>query len=276
MTVSELAMFRAWGADHRSWRPATGKAYAERLARADAWMREHRKVPLWRASTESLMAWLTSSQLAPSSRNGRLNALRAYFAWLQHEGRRKDDPTASLPTARQPRTVPKALTVAEVSTVLAAAGASHPQWRVAVSVLVFTGARASEACGLRWDDIQPGWVLLHGKGGHQRTVPVHPTLQVELDRWRDDCPSTLWVLPGNNGRWAYASLWYAVREVSEASGIPLHPHRLRSTFATALLDHGADVRTVQQLLGHSTIQTTSRYLAARDQLSTGAVGALPW
>lgn len=276
MTDSEIALFRAWGADWRSWRPATGKAYADRVRRADVWCRNERSVPLWRASTATIMDYLTSAPRAPSTRNGYLNAIRAYHAFIRHQGRRKDDPTAALPTARQPRTVPKALTEAEVAHVLAVAGAMWPQWRIAICLLVFTGARASEACRLRWDDVQPSWVTLQGKGGHQRTVPVHPTLAEELARWRPDCLSAVWVLPGHDGPWAYQSLWYAVRAVSEASGVGLHPHRIRATYATVLLDRGADVRTVQQLLGHSTVATTSRYLAARDQLSTVAVSGLPW
>lgn len=276
ISAGELAQFRTWGTDHRSWRPATSRAYAERITRADRWLREHRRVPLWRASTDSLMAYLTCRTLAPSTRNGYLNALRAYFCWLQHQQRRRDNPTDRLPTARQPRTVPRALTEGQVSTVLAGAGTTHPQWQIAVAILVFTGARASEACHLRWDDVQPGWMTLTGKGGHQRTVPVHPSLADALARWKPRCASPMWVLPGTSGPWAYASLWYAIREISEASGVDMHPHSLRATFATTLLDRGADVRTVQQLLGHASIGTTARYLAARDRLSTSAVGALPW
>lgn len=275
----DLQDFQRWGFDTRGWATSTRHDYTERLWRAHRWLTEHRNVPLPRASTDSLLEWLSSLPPTPATRNNGRDALAAYYAYLQDRGRRRDNPADSLPRLKEPRTVPRALESVEVRAVLNAAHDRSPKWVVAIKLLAYTGLRASEVCAVQWSELQPPWLTVtRGKGGNGRTVPLHPVLAGVLADWRTPCPSPVWVLPG---RWpdrplSYQGLYYGVRAIGEDAGLDLHPHLLRSSFATGLLDEGADVRTVSRLLGHATLATTSRYLASRDPLAAEAVERLPW
>lgn len=278
MKLHDLQDFRTWGADTRGWRPTTRHTYATKLVRADTWLLANRNVALPRASTDSLQAWLVTLPRTASTRNGHRNALAAYYAYLRDRRRRRDDPSIGLPRLREHRTVPRALTTAEVEHLLTIARAHSPKWGVALTMLAYTGVRASEACHVQWADLQGPWMTVTGKGGHQRTVPIHEDLRGALSVWRGQCDSPEWVLPGRwpGSRLTYQGLYYGFAAVADAAGLPAHPHLLRSTFATAMLDGGVDVRTVQRLLGHANLATTSRYLAARDALAVDAVSTLPW
>lgn len=279
MRTHDLADFRTWGYDTRGWAHSTRTDYTSRLLRAHRWLKANRTVPLPRASTDSLVAYLGSLPPSPSTRNGCRDALAAYYDHLKQQRRRRDNPATGLPRLREPRTVPRSLNERDVRLILDVAATRGAKWNLVLTLLLSTGLRASEACNLQWPDVQTPWLTVaNGKGGHQRMLPLPSTVAGVLDSWRDECPSPEWVLPG---RWpdrplSYQGLYYGVCKVGEAAGIDLHPHLCRSTYATSLLDAGADVRTVQGLLGHATLATTSRYLAARDSLAVEAVGRLPW
>ena len=268
----DTAAFELWGADQHGWRQATRHAYAGRCKRADAWLHDQRSIPLNRANLDDLTAFMSTVGRAPATRNGMRQAL---IMWYQWRGR-ATNPAVDLPRLRDRRRSPVAIAHNDVVTLMRAAAAGPPQWRVVIALLAFTGLRASEVCGLRWADLVDGWLHVEGKGGHERTVPVADDLGVLLDWWRPQCPSAVWILPGKHGPMTYQGLWYAVREIGDAAGVKVRPHLFRSTFATTLLQDGADVRTVQQLLGHANLQATSRYLAARDVAAGEAVQRLSW
>lgn len=278
MKRDDLANFRTWGADNRGWRPNTRTAYSRKVARTDVWLKEHRNVSVAKASTNSLMAYMSTTSTAPATRNGLRNALVAWYCYLTDTGRRRDNPAAPLPRLREPRIVPRSMSPEDIPLLLAIASAHGRKWRVAVRLLADTGMRATEACQLEWADVRDGWITVNGKGGHQRAIPKSDPLRAELRSWRGETSEPRWVLPG---RWAgshlsYQGLYYGVVQIGEAAGVEVHPHLFRSTFATQLLGAGVDVKTVQSLLGHANLATTSRYLAARDGAAEAAVDRLPW
>ena len=278
MRPGDLARFRTWGGDTRGWRPSTRDSYSSKVRRADLWLQEHRTISVTRASTDSLAAYMTTLPPTPATRNGHRNALVAWYCYLAGVRRRRDNPAEALPRLREPRHVARALEDHSIPALLAAAQARGRKWFVAMMLLANGGLRASEACAVEWADVTGGWLTVHGKGGHERTVPLCRELREVLPVWRGESADPRWVLPG---RWpgthlTYQGLYYGVREIGEAAGVDVHPHLLRSTFATALLGQGVDVRTVQGLLGHANLATTSRYLAARDGAAEAAVCLLPW
>jgi integrase/recombinase XerD len=149
---------------------------------------------------------------------------------------------------------------------------------VCVLLALYTGARHDEIRRLTWPQISDGWVRLAGKGAKERAVPIHARLRPGLGAWRVECPDPLWIFPSPAciGQ-PVGSTWVRrrVRAVGELAGIPgLHPHTLRHTFATALLDRDVNLRTVQELLGHARPETTVIYTHVRPARSAEAVGRL--
>lgn len=278
MKAEELARFRTWGADTRGWRPSTRSTYAGKVDRADRWLQANRQVPVGKASTDSLAAWMSTLPLTAATRNGHRDALVAYFDFRRDRKLRRDNPARDLPRLREPRRVARSLTDRDIPTLHAVSTVWGRKWEVAILLLSNAGLRASEACGLKWADVSDGWIVVRGKGGHERVVPKCDDLRAALTLWRGETHDPVWVLPGRSeGRpMSYQGLYYGVREIGEAAGLVVHPHLLRSTFATSLLGAGVDVRTVQGLLGHASVATTGRYLASRDGAARDAVGRLPW
>lgn len=228
-----------------------------------------------------LRAWLAAQQaadLAPASLQRRSGAVRVFFRWAKKEGLVADDPAAALKSPRVPRRLPRTLTQTDTTTLLAAviaaaadddspAGARN----VAIlEVLYGSGIRVSELCGLDLGDIdhQRGLLRVLGKGNKQRTVPIGEPARRGLDRWlarRDE-----WVTPrsgaavflGRQGgrldaRVARRVVHEAMRAIPEAPDVG--PHGLRHAMATHLLEGGADLRSVQEMLGHASLATTQIY-----------------
>ena len=175
-----------------------------------------------------------------------------------------------------PRRLPKALTVAEVAAILGAAGGDDPlglRDRALLEFLYGTGARISEAVGADVDDLDldDGSVLLHGKGGRSRLVPVGRYAagavggylvrgRPELARAGRGTPRVF--LNARGGPLSRQSAWTILRRASARAGLDpsrISPHTLRHSYATHLLDGGADVRVVQELLGHASVTTTQVY-----------------
>jgi integrase len=150
---------------------------------------------------------------------------------------------------------PQDLTADELERVLAAAGS----YEYDLKFLYYTGARISEAVAARPEDVHDGWLTLHGtKGYRDRRVPLHPSLlPVQL--------------PLSHSVWAIER---KCQKLSKALGFRVHPHKLRTSFATHLLDRGTPIQVVQQLLGHRDLATTAKYLAYRDDRKLAAIRAL--
>ncbi|GAB3437796.1 site-specific tyrosine recombinase XerD [Phycicoccus ginsengisoli] len=214
--------------------------------------------------------------LAASSAARTLVAVRGFHRFLALEGEVGTDPTAAVSPPTPPARLPKAITVEEVERLLAAAGVGDTpvalRDRALLEVLYGAGARISEAVGLDVDDIdtEEGVVRLFGKGRKERLVPLGSyaaqALSAYLVRGRPALATrgkgTAAVFLNQRGnRLSRQSAWAALRAAAERADLSGHlsPHTLRHSFATHLLDGGADVRVVQELLGHASVTTTQIY-----------------
>ncbi len=200
--------------------------------------------------------------------------------YLALEGERPDDPAADLEGVRVPAGIPKPLTEAQVTSLLDAVIVTEPVHRrdlALLELLYATGARISEAVGLSVGalDLDAQLVRLYGKGSKERIVPFGSSAAEALEEWfsprgrarlvpaqwrrRDDAEAVF--LNTRGGRLSRQAAWLVVKKYGERAGITEHlsPHVLRHSCATHLLDHGADLRVVQEMLGHASISTTQIY-----------------
>ena len=241
--------------------------------------------------------------LAASSAGRAVVAVRGLHAFAAAEGMARADPARLVRPPAPPRRLPRAITVTQVEQLLAAAGAvpgSEPAGlrdRALLELLYATGARISEATGLDVDDLDlaaaappavPA-VRLAGKGGRQRMVPVGSCAVEALDAYlvrarpalataaRRAPASPAVFLNARGGRLTRQGAWGALRAAADRAGLQqVSPHTLRHSFATHLLDGGADVRVVQELLGHASVTTTQVYtLVTVDKLREVYAAAHP-
>jgi integrase/recombinase XerD len=214
--------------------------------------------------------------LAASSAARTVVAVRGFHRFAVREGMTGSDPAAGVRPPTPPRRLPHALPVDDVLAMLEAAGFDGTpkalRDRALLEFLYGTGARVSEAVGLDVDDIdrEAASVLLHGKGGKDRVVPIGSYALAALDAYvvrgraamvgRGAGRAALF-LNLRGGRLTRQSAWAILREVADRAGVraSVGPHSLRHSFATHLLDGGADVRVVQELLGHASVTTTQVY-----------------
>ena len=228
-------------------------------------------------------------------------AVRGFHRFAVRDGLAQADPAAAVKPPPPAKRLPKALSIGEVEAILEAAGAPGTTLalrdRALLEVLYGTGARISEAVGLDVDDIdldadpdtapEPGTVLLHGKGSKQRLVPLgsyaREALSAYLVRARPELATTggdrgALFLNARGGRLSRQSAWAVIGRAAERAGITVDvsPHTLRHSYATHLLEGGADVRVVQELLGHASVTTTQIYtLVTIDSLREVYAGAHP-
>ncbi len=205
-------------------------------------------------------------------------AIRGFHKFAVRDGLADHDPAAAVRPPTPTKRLPKALPLADVEAILAAAGAADTPLalrdRALLEVLYGTGARISEATGLDVDDVDAvdGVVRLRGKGGKERLVPVGRYALEALDAWlvrgrpavADQAAGAARgavFLNSRGGRLSRQSAWAALVKAAERAGVTadVSPHTLRHSFATHLLDGGADVRVVQELLGHASVTTTQIY-----------------
>lgn len=254
-------------------------ACAQFLAQADA------ACTLEAAQEQDLQAFLQARHAqgvkAVSSNRG-LSVLRRYFHWGLREGRIQRDPTVRLLAAKKPLRVPHTLTQAQVEALLLAPDVATPlglRDRAMLELMYASGLRVSELVGLQMHhlDIPAGVLRTEGKGRKERLVPFGEEAQAWLLRYLQEAraiilhgqsTSDLFVTQRGSGM-TRVMFWVLVKKYAQAAGImaPLSPHTLRHAFATHLLNHGADLRVVQMLLGHADISTTTIYThVARERL----------
>jgi integrase/recombinase XerD len=214
--------------------------------------------------------------LAANSAARAVVAVRGFHRFLLREGTTASDPARGVRPPPPPKRLPKAISVEDVAALLAAAGADETpralRDRALLELLYGSGARISEAVGLDVDDVDTHSrsVLLRGKGGKQRLVPIgRPAigaLDVYLVRGRPDLArrgkgTPAIFLNARGGRLSRQSAWQVLQDAAERAGITaaVSPHTMRHSFATHLLEGGADVRVVQELLGHASVTTTQIY-----------------
>ncbi len=201
----------------------------------------------------------------------KVSSLRRYFAYLRRAGVVAADPSTSLRAPAGDGRLPRVLDHADVSALLdGPTPEDEPQWRrlrddAVLEVLYGSGVRVAELCGLQIDhlDLAGGSVSVWGKGSKQRRVPLSEPAVAALRAWlgirAEVVPAEIGPVVFGNERGKPLAPRDVRRILDRRSPLPTHPHALRHTFATHLLDGGADLRAVQELLGHADVATTQRY-----------------
>ncbi len=238
-----------------------------------------------RASTPGIamefVAELHAASYAASTIARKVAALRGFHRFLVAEGMREEDPTVLIETPRLPRALPKALTVDEVITLIETPDLSQMLGRRDRALLEFmyaTGARVSETTSMELSgiDLEERTALVTGKGSKQRIVPVGAFAVEAIQRYLPDRmqlkagrpdPGALF-LSGRGARLSRQGVWYIIRGQAKRAGIDVRrvsPHVLRHSAATHMVEGGADLRTVQEMLGHASISTTQVYTKVSPQ-----------
>ena len=256
---------------------ASLEAAGHDLARLRRWAEGPGKRPdPGRITDRDLRTFLLSSasELAATSRARLLSTLRSFFRFLEVEGQVTVDPTASIAAPRRGRKLPDILGVEQVIRLIESAEGREPaelRDRAILEVLYGCGCRVSELCGIDVTDLDTddGVLLLRGKGRKHRLVPVGgPALAAIADwlaggrpRMRGRKPVAALFVNRRGGRLSRVSVWSLLKRAAAAAGLPdtISPHTLRHSYATHLLEGGADLRVVQELLGHADISTTEIY-----------------
>lgn len=275
---------RAWS--ERGLSANTLRAYRADLVALARWL-DGRGTRLAEASRSDLLeylGWISGQGRRPRSIARQLSSIRRFFRHLVAEGRLEADPSASIDMPRLGRPLPKGLTEAEVEALLAAPDTGTAlglRDRTMLEVMYASGLRVTELVGLRLDQVnlRHGVVRVVGKGDKERLVPLGEEAQSWLDRYlREARPDLLadgrrhseYVFPTRRTDcMSRQSFWHIIKRHAATAGIrgSMSPHTLRHAFATHLLNHGADLRVVQMLLGHSDLSTTQIYThVARERL----------
>jgi integrase/recombinase XerD len=274
--------FLVWLAVERGRSANTLAAYRRDLVAYAAWLSEVGRTlgEVEVGDLERYVAALRAQGRAPASVARATVTVRTLHRFLAEEGTLPSDPAIDLAPPRVPAGLPKPLSEAEVVSLLqAVTGDDAParRDRAVIEVLYATGARISELCGLSLGDIDldAALVRLYGKGAKERIVPLGRHAVAALVGWlapagRDELAPQRWARRGDaeavflnrrGGRLSRQAAWAIVRRHGERAGLAdrLSPHVLRHSCATHLLNHGADIRIVQELLGHASISTTQVY-----------------
>jgi site-specific recombinase XerD len=241
-----------------------------------------------RATVRRYLAHLTTRQFARRSIARKTAALRRYYRWLVASGAVQVDPTSGVSVPAGNGRLPRVLDQRELSGLLDGPSDEHePVWRrrrddAVLELLYGSGLRVGELCGLQVSSVSVSDGVAHvwGKGSKQRRVPISEPAAVALRHWieirHDVLPSEAGDVLFGNERGKPLTPRDVRRIVDRRSPSPTHPHALRHTFATHLLDGGADLRAVQELLGHTDVATTQRYThVSRERLSAAYREAHP-
>ena len=271
----------------------TRQAYWRDLADVSLYLRNERNVEIDKATTQDIQTYLkdlsekthvkgqNKGKIAVRTVARRLSALRQFYRFIVSEGQRDDDPTTTIESPKQGRTLPKTLSEAEVEQLIKTAGAAGTPESVRLvcllEMLYATGLRVSELVGLPMSAIGEGqqFIMIAGKAGRERMVPLSDAAQKALTDYTNvrkrfinsegAATQEPWVFPsrtsdsGHLTRQRFAQLLKDLARAAEVDEDRVSPHILRHAFATHLLSRGADLRSVQKMLGHADIATTQIY-----------------
>ncbi|MDP6144576.1 MAG: site-specific tyrosine recombinase [Acidimicrobiales bacterium] len=286
----QISDFLLWLRVERGRAESTLDSYKRDLKKFEHWVR-NQKLSTETLQESDVIRFLRSLQaegLAQSTVARTMVSVRSFFKFMNVEGLRKDNPTESVELPRVPRGLPKPISETEVNELLAAVegdSAAARRDKAILEILYGTGARISEVVNISLGDIDPheGLLKVLGKGNKERIVPLGSYAMrallhwlepegrgsFEPDQWISRNDSEAVFLNRRGGRLSRQGGWGVVKKYGALVGLGsrLSPHTLRHCCATHMLEHGADIRTVQELLGHASITTTQLYTkVSRDQL----------
>lgn len=276
----------------RNFSPHTVRAYRGDLERFLAFLADHlgtgavAPAAIEPAAVRAFLAAMTREGLARRSQARALSAVKSLFRFACREGRLDVNPASGVRTPKQEKTLPRHLHPGEIEKLLDSPAGDGPiarRDRAILELLYATGLRVGELVGLDWRDVDLGGRVLRvmGKGGKERMVPFGAPAAEALEGWLAsweelraerrrrssgspdrEPPEREPIFLSNRGKHlSDRSVRRVVDRYTAAAGVPagVHPHTLRHTFATHLLEEGADLRTIQELMGHSSLSTTQRY-----------------
>lgn len=257
----------------------TLSAYKSDLAKYREYLDQNSfsELKITRSELSDFLLWLNSQNLRAASSARILAAVRGYQKYLLLENLRTDDPSQQVKSPKLPKRLPKALTQSQVMALLSAAGPEPDDEtadvlrlrnRAILELMYSSGCRVSEVAQLDLDEmVQGGWVRIRGKGSKERLVPVGSFAQRAIDAYLIRSRPLLSAKAGGpalflnqrGSRLSRQSIWEIIQSAGVGCGLSVSPHSLRHSFATHLIEGGADVRVVQELLGHASVATTQIY-----------------
>ena len=282
--ASKISIFLEMMSAERGASQNTLEAYERDLERFDEFLSSSRKdlLAVEASDIRAYLADLTAEGLSARTQARHLSSLKQFYLFLMEEDIRQDNPVAEIGTPRMAQSLPKFLSVDDTGALLKAAQENRTDEGLRLCALIellyATGMRVSELVSLKVSQTQrdPRILTVMGKGNKERLVPLSPQAREALDRYllvrdnflpnleRDKAKDTGWVFPsrGKSGYLTRHRVGQLLKELAIKSGImpsKVSPHVLRHAFATHLLENGADLRSVQKMLGHSDISTTQIY-----------------
>ena len=264
---------QAWA--ERGLAKASLSSYGADLRGLAGWLQSRRKL-LVEADRGLLFDYLSARHghgMKPRSGARLVSTLKQFYLWAVEQGLRSDDPAMDLSTPKLPRSLPKAITESEVEALLKAPDLDTPlglRDKAMLELLYATGLRVSELVSLRGEQISlaQGVLRVRGKGSKERLVPLGDEAQHWIECYLRDArpelhprPEPALFITQRGSAMTRQGFWLLIKRYALLAGVrgTLSPHTLRHSFATHLLNHGADLRVVQLLLGHSDLSTTQIY-----------------
>lgn len=257
--------------------PLTLESYERELEAYRSFLEDNSVVEVENVARSDIAAFessLVKQGYAASTIKHRLSAVKGLHRFLVREGVLQSNPTATLPVPKIPQRLPDVLSIRQMGALLSQPFPATPTGtrdRAILEVLYGSGLRVSECCGLNGDDclLEEGYLRIRGKGGKERVAPIAGTALQALVCYLEEArpcladpykPTAAVFLNARGGRLTRQSVHAIVARAGQAVGQKqLHPHTLRHSFATHLLEGGADLRAIQEMLGHSDISTTQIY-----------------
>ncbi len=229
-----------------------------------------------RQDLDHFLGTLHDVGISPRSQARIISGIKSFFKYLKMEGMVRNDPTQLLPSPRMGQHLPQVLTLNEIDRMITCIDLSHPQGqrnRAIIEVLYGCGLRVSELVELRMSQIfeQEEYIQVVGKGNKQRLVPISQEALTQINLYLEQTRSNqvatrgcedILFLNRRGNKLTRVMIFYIVKELCELAGIrkTVSPHTLRHSFATHLLEGGANLRAIQQMLGHESIETTEIYV----------------